>query len=205
MIVSRRCYSLADGRSRKDANEVYRFITVRFNLPFVAWMQGSPTMPPGWPAMLSTPQIAAAIGCRSRMRSGSPRFLSRWKPEIWTRSKAITERLRRNLERERISRWVPVERYFSACLRDLRGDPRAVDDIRAAIDELIECRFLMRIGSYLAVLARALLRQGRIEEAREAIAQAIEYQERQGERWCRSELQRVDASVLFHAGEPAAR
>ena len=59
----------------------------------------------------------------------------------------------------------------------------------------------MRIGSYLAVLARALLRQGRIDEARETIAQAIDYQERQGERWCRSELQRVDASVLFHAGE----
>ena len=88
---------------------------------------------------------------------------------------SYTERLRRNLERERISRWIPVERYFSACLRDLRGDPQAVDDIRAAIDELIECRFLMRIGSYLAVLARALLRQGRIEEARETIAQAIDY------------------------------
>jgi tetratricopeptide (TPR) repeat protein len=115
---------------------------------------------------------------------------------------SFTERLRRNLERERISRWVPVERYFSACLRDLCGDPQAVEGIRAAIDELIECRFLMRIGSYLAVLARALLRQGRIDEARETIAQAIDYQERQGERWCRSELQRVDASVLFHAGEP---
>ena len=83
----------------------------------------------------------------------------------------------------------------------MRGDLQAVKDIRAAIDELIECRFLMRIGSYLAVLARALLRQGRIEEARETIAQAIDYQERQGERWCRSELQRVDASILFHAGE----
>src|SRR4029450_200885 len=114
---------------------------------------------------------------------------------------SFTERLRRNLERERISRWVPVERYFSACLRDLRGDPRAVDDIRAAIDELIECRFLMRIGSYLAVLARALLRQGKVEEAREAIARALDYEERQGERWCRPELQRVDASVLFYAGE----
>jgi predicted ATPase len=34
------------------------------------------------------------------------------------------------------------------------------------------------------------------------IAQAIDHQERQGERWCRSELQRVDASVMFHAGEP---
>ncbi|OKO79045.1 hypothetical protein [Bradyrhizobium sp. AS23.2] len=47
-----------------------------------------------------------------------------------------------------------------------------------------------------------MLRQGRIEEARGTIAQAIDYQERQGERWCRSELQRVDASVLFQAGEP---
>ncbi|MEY9284544.1 hypothetical protein [Bradyrhizobium yuanmingense] len=110
--------------------------------------------------------------------------------------------MRRNLERERISRWVPVERYFSACLRELRGDPRAVEDIRAAIDELIECRFLMRIGSYLAVLARAYLRQGRIAEARQAITRAIEHQERQGERWCRPELQRVDAAILLHTGEP---
>jgi predicted ATPase len=84
----------------------------------------------------------------------------------------------------------------------LRGDKQAVEDIRAAIDELIECRFLMRIGSYLAVLARALLRQGRIKEAREAITRAIDHQERQGERWCRAELQRVDAMVLFDAGEP---
>jgi predicted ATPase len=83
----------------------------------------------------------------------------------------------------------------------LRGDSQAVKDIRAAIDELIECRLLMRISSYLAVLARALLRKGWIEEARETIAEAIDYQERQGERWCWSDLQRVDASVLFHAGE----
>jgi hypothetical protein len=33
--------------------------------------------------------------------------------------------LRRNLERECISRWVPVERDFSACLRDLlRRNPQ---------------------------------------------------------------------------------
>jgi predicted ATPase len=60
----------------------------------------------------------------------------------------------------------------------------------------------MRIGSYLAVLARALLRKERIDEARKTIAQALDHQERQGERWCRSELQRIDASVLFHEGEP---
>ncbi|MGJ5202900.1 hypothetical protein [Bradyrhizobium sp. HKCCYLR20261] len=109
--------------------------------------------------------------------------------------------MRRNLERERISRWVSVERYFSACLRNLRGDRRAVEDIRAAIDELIECRFLMRIGSYLAFLARAYLRQGRVADARDAISRAIDYQERQGERWCRSELLRVEASILLHTGK----
>ena len=33
------------------------------------------------------------------------------------------------------------------------------------------------------------------------IARAIHHQEDQGERWCRSELQRVEASVLLHEGE----
>jgi predicted ATPase len=76
-----------------------------------------------------------------------------------------------------------------------------VDDIRAAIDELIACRFVMRIGSYLGILARALLRQNRIDDARRAIAEALDYQERQGERWCRPELLRIDAATLLHAGE----
>lgn len=35
------------------------------------------------------------------------------------------------------------------------SDPDVLEDIRAAIEELIDCRFLMRIGSCLAVLARA--------------------------------------------------
>jgi predicted ATPase len=195
-------YSLAEGRSRKDANEVYLFIAVRFNLPFVAWMQGHAD----YAARLARDAVDAADRSGHWVSQSNALGLAALPLSLETGNldalDSFTERLRRNLERERISRWVPVERYFSACLRDLRGDPRAVEDIRAAIDELIECRFLMRIGSYLAVLARALLRQGRIEEARETIAQAISYQESQGERWCRSELQRVDASVLFHAGEP---
>jgi predicted ATPase/DNA-binding winged helix-turn-helix (wHTH) protein len=195
-------HSLAEGRSRKDANEVYRFITVRFNLPFVAWMQGHAD----YAARLARDAVDAADRSGHWVSQSNALGLAALPVSLQTGNldalESFTERLRRNLERERISRWVPVERYFSACLRDLRGDPQAVEDIRAAIDELIECRFLMRIGSYLAVLARALLRQGRIEEARETIAQAIDYQERQGERWCRSELQRVDASVMFHAGEP---
>jgi len=195
-------YSLAEGRSRKDANEVYRFITVRFNLPFVAWMQGQPD----YAARLARDAVDAADRSGHWVSQSNALGLAALPVALETGNldalESFTMRLRRNLERERISRWVAVERYFTACLRDLRGDPRAVDDMRAAIDELIECRFLMRIGSYLATLARAYLRQGRIAEAREAIARAIDHQERQGERWCRSELQRVDAAILLRAGEP---
>lgn len=195
-------YSLAESRSRKDANEVYRFITVRFNLPFVAWMQGQPD----YAAKLAKDAVDAADRSGHWVSQSNALGLAALPVALETGNldalAGYTERLRRNLERERISRWVPVERYFSACLRDLRGDPRAVEDIRAAIDELIECRFLMRIGSYLAVLARVYLKQGRIAKARQAITRAIEHQERQGEHWCRSELQRVDAAILLHAGEP---
>ncbi|WP_128924707.1 ATP-binding protein [Bradyrhizobium guangxiense] len=195
-------YSLAEGRSRRDANEVYRFITVRFNLPFVAWMQGQAD----YAARLARDAVDAADRSGHWVSQSNALGLAALPVALETGDlnalESFTERLRRNLQRERISRWVPVERYFSACLRDLHGDPRALEDIRAAIDELIECRFLMRIGSYLAVLARALLRQGRIAEARETVARAIGHQERQGERWCRSELQRVEASILSRAGEP---
>ncbi|WP_316188061.1 MULTISPECIES: ATP-binding protein [unclassified Bradyrhizobium] len=194
-------HSLAQGRSRKDANEVYRFITVRFNLPFVAWMQGQAD----YAAKLARDAVDAADRGGHWVSQSNALGLAALPISLEIGDldalAFFTERLRRNLERERISRWVSVERYFSACLRNLRGDRRAVEDIRDAIDELIECRFLMRIGSYLAFLARAYLRQGRVAEARDAVRRAIAYQERQGERWCRSELLRVNASIFLHAGE----
>ncbi|MET4740534.1 putative ATPase/DNA-binding winged helix-turn-helix (wHTH) protein [Bradyrhizobium japonicum] len=194
-------HSLARGRSRKDANEVYRFITVRTNMPFVVWMQGQAD----YAARLAREAVDAADRGGHWVSQSNALGLAALPISLEIGDldalDMFTERLRRNLERERIWRWVSVERYFSACLRDLRGDPRAVDDLRAAIDELIECRFLMRIGSYLSFLARAYLRQGRIAQARDAVTRAIDYQERQGERWCRSELQRVNASILLEDGE----
>jgi len=194
-------HSLARARSRKDANEVYRFITARTNMPFVVWMQGQAD----YAARLAREAVDAADRGGHWVSQSNALGLAALPISLETGDldalEIFTERLRRNLERERISRWVSVERYFSGCLRNLRGDPHAVEDIRAAIDELIECRFLMRIGSYLAFLARAYLRQGRITQARDAIKRAIAYQERQGERWCRSELLRVNASILLHAGE----
>ncbi len=72
--------------------------------------------------------------------------------------------------------------------------------MRASVDELIECRYLMRIGMYLAHLADVLSRQGQIAKADEIIAVAFKYQEQHQERWCRPELLRVKASILHRAG-----
>jgi tetratricopeptide (TPR) repeat protein len=83
----------------------------------------------------------------------------------------------------------------------LNGDRDAVLDMRDAVTELIECRYLMRIGMYLAHLADALSRQGKIPEAQETIAMALRYQEQQRERWCRPEVQRVQASLLLRSGQ----
>jgi predicted ATPase len=66
---------------------------------------------------------------------------------------------------------------------------------------LIECRYFMRIGMYLGHLADVLSRHGRIDEASDTIAIALRYQTQQEERWCRSELQRIEASILHLAGQ----
>src|SRR5216684_503140 len=99
------------------------------------------------------------------------------------------------------TRWGPVQRFFAAVVRDLNGDRDAVLDMRDAVTELIECRYLARIGMYLAHLADVLSRQGRIPEAQESIIMALRHQEQQGERWCRPEVQRIQASLLLRSGQ----
>ncbi len=97
-------------------NEVYRLITARFlNLPFVVWMQGQAD----YAARLARDAVDAA-DCSGHCVAverilGSPHFPLALETGNLDALESFTERLRRNLERERISRWVPVERYFSAC------------------------------------------------------------------------------------------
>ena len=86
-----------------------------------------------------------------------------------------------------------------AALKDLRGDPDAVADLQAATRSLVENNFLREIGMWLGVLADALARQGRTEEASDVISKAMQYRER----WCRSELLRIKASILRRTGQHA--
>jgi predicted ATPase len=97
--------------------------------------------------------------------------------------------------------WMDADQFFTAALKDLRGESSAAADLQAATRSMVENRFLARVGMWLGVLADALARNGKIEEASDAIAEAIQYQVRQNERWCRPELLRIKAGILSRAGQ----
>jgi predicted ATPase/DNA-binding winged helix-turn-helix (wHTH) protein len=96
------------------------------------------------------------------------------------------------------------ERFATAVLKDLRDDASAVDDLQATTRSLLASKVRIRIGYWLGALADMLARRGRIEEASDAIVQAIRYQVQQNERWCRPELLRIKASILRRTDQLAA-
>jgi len=55
---------------------------------------------------------------------------------------------------------------------------------------------------FLGVLARGLLAQGEVGEAREATRQALDRAEHRSEHWCTPELLRIEAEVLAAGGKP---
>ncbi|WP_027579110.1 winged helix-turn-helix domain-containing protein [Bradyrhizobium sp. Ai1a-2] len=193
-------YSRPHGRARVAGLEVYRYIATRCYLPFVAWMNGHVDYAAA--AAQDAVETAASVG--NLIYQSNALGLAALPVSLWNGDMAALERytarLRSNLQRENIARWVPVQRYFAAALRDLKGEQDAVRELRASTDELIECRYFMRIGMYLGHLANVLALRGRIDEASDTIAMALHYQTQQEERWCRSELQRIEASILYLAG-----
>ncbi|AHE54969.1 ATP-binding protein [Sphingomonas sanxanigenens] len=196
-------YDRPDGRSRMAGIQVDRFIGIRCYLPFVAWLGGDADT-----AAAAADAAVSAAGSLGHIVSESNALgLAALPVALWTGDEAALDRytalLRANLEREPIALWAPVARFFAAALADLRGSD-ATAAMREAIDGLLEARFTMRIGMHLGLLADALARHGRLEEAIATIADAHRYNAAQGERWCHAETQRIDAAILERAGQTAA-
>lgn len=190
-------------RTRMAELDVDRYISTRFYLPIVAWLNGHMD----YAAAAAHEAVEASASAGHLVSQSNALGLAALPVALYNSDldglARYTAQLQFILEREDIARWVPVQKYFAATLRDLNGDRGAVRDMRASVDELIECRYLMRIGMYLGHLADVLARQGQMTEADEIIAVAFNYQEQNQERWCRSELLRVKASILQRAGRHA--
>ncbi len=196
-------YARPDGRSRVAGLQVDRYIGIRNYLSFVAWLTGHPDYAAATARdavgaagtlghLLSQSAVLGLAALPVSLLSGDTDALERY-----------TAQLQSILEQESIAIWIPVRRFFAATLQDLRGVRGAVCEMQESIDALIEGRFLRRICLYLGILADALARQGKLEEARDTIATALRYQVQQDERWCRPELLRIEASIILRAGQRA--
>jgi hypothetical protein len=193
-----RTYSRPDRRTRMAELDVDRYVSTRFYLPIVAWLRGHTD----YAAALAAEGIAASAGhmvSQANVLGLGALPVSLYNGDLDALGN-YTRRLQSILDSEQIARWGPVLRFFAAAGRDLNGDRDAVRDMSDAVDELMACRFLMRIGAYLAHLAEALTRQDKFGEAGSVIAKAQHYQEQQQERWCRPEVLRVKAAVLRRSG-----
>lgn len=196
-------YSRVGKGSRMAGFQVDRFIGIRCYIPHIAWLSGRPDHA----AAIARDAIVAAeslghLASESNVLAVAGCPVAYWNGDLDTLER-YTVRLASILERETIGLWVPIQRFYAAALDDLRGDKAAIPRMRGAIDEIIDSRFVQRVAGCLGILAESFVREGRLGEASDAIAEAMGYEARLEERWCRSDLMRVEALVLDRAGEPA--
>lgn len=189
--------------SRMAGFQVDRYIGIRCYIPVLAWVSGRPDYgatvaraaidaAESTGHLISQSNVLALAGCPVSLLNGDVEFLER-----------CTTRLRSILEIELLANWIPVQRFYTAALDDLRGHTGAGVRMSAAIDELIETRFVRGIANFISVLAEILAREGRLDEAGDAIAEAMRYEAQQGLRLRRPELMRVEARLVLRAGSPA--
>jgi predicted ATPase/DNA-binding winged helix-turn-helix (wHTH) protein len=197
-------HSFTGKRATMAGQEVIRFVAIRCYLTFIAWMTGRAD----YADIVARDAVEQAGRAGHWLSQSNALGLAALPLALETGNIALLEHysalMQRNMDREIIPRWVPVHQYFSGLLGYLKGDGEAYREVRDAIDHMIECRYLLRIGMYIAGLARVLLDRGLLDEASDTISLAFQFQERQGERWCRSELMRVDAAIRHRAGDHAA-
>ena len=101
--------------------------------------------------------------------------------------------------------WKAAARCFEGVLRIKQGNVvGGVDTLQVGIDQLLETRFVVRYLSFVAELAEALSRIGKIEAGRAAIDDGLHRCERNEELWYLAELLRVKGEILLREGTPQA-
>jgi predicted ATPase/DNA-binding winged helix-turn-helix (wHTH) protein len=186
--------------SRMAGFQVDRYIGIRCYVPLFAWVSGRPD----YGARLAHDVIGVAESLGHLMSQSNVLALSACPVSYYCGDLDALERYTRKLsailQLETFGVWVPMQQFYASVLGDLRGEPGSISRVKKSIDELIDSRFSLRLPGCLGVLAELLVRHGRLDEASDAITTAKTYESRHGERWCRSELMRVEALILSQSG-----
>ena len=180
------------------------YIATRWCLPLCAWVMGQPD----YAATVAREAVDVADEARHILALLYSLTLAAGTVAFWSGDQdalaAYLAQLQSLQQQGTSGTWTHYERLFTAALKDFRGDSNALADLQAATPSLVESKYRRGIVTWFGIQADMLSRQGRIAEARDAIAKAIQYQVEQNERWCRPELLRIEASILRQTGQHAA-
>src|SRR5262245_45615479 len=91
--------------------------------------------------------------------------------------------------------------YRAALMCARNGLADGTEGLERAIAEFRAINHLARMPYYLAVLADAQAKCGRLDDAKATIRRALDLAHANSEGWCLPEVQRVHASVLVAGGE----
>ncbi|MET0350085.1 MAG: tetratricopeptide repeat protein [Rhizobacter sp.] len=108
------------------------------------------------------------------------------------------------VERHGIVTWRPLATFCRGAVAAARqpGHPEPIAGLTRAIAEFRAIGHLARLPWYVAVLAEALGRSGRFEEAEARAREALALAAVQNERWCVPEILRIQARLASDQGRP---
>ncbi len=190
-----------------DANSLrFRYnhsINVMIVLAHTQWMIGAPD------AAERTAAMVVEYGIKARHELSLSIGLS-WICLVffWTgrdeECGRYTSMLEDLLERHGIVTWRPVATFCRGALASKREETLAegVRDLERAVAQCREIGHMARLPFYIAVLAEALTKQGRLQEAEAMIGEALELASHQNDGCNFPELLRIRALVFAALGEP---
>jgi predicted ATPase/DNA-binding winged helix-turn-helix (wHTH) protein len=187
--------------SRITRYQEERYVTINITLALSTWLTGRPER-----ALKLAEEVVVKTGQTSQLvgQSLSLGFvampLALWSGHIDTLER-YSKILGGILDREKVSLWWPVHRFYASVIGFEREGVKHLDGIRLAVDELLRDGLRARYPMYLAVLASALVEDSELSEADSAVEKALTLQRQSKEDWCQPELLRVKARIRTALGE----
>lgn len=184
---------------------VYRNVDVGSVLSHTQWLTGSPETA----ARTAAAMVDAAL--KTKFWFSVSNCISWACPIFFLNGRyqeclAYVEMLEEQVLRHGIGVRRPIALFYRGALACTQQEVpvSGIDELVRGIEGFRAVNYLARLPFYLGVLADALARSGRLDEAETTIQSGLDSAAAQNERWCVPELLRVRAGILAAAGQRQA-